>query len=291
MPQYNRPVFESSISYEDSLPWPSVAFRSLGTANVTLMSLSNCSVSTPVDSNLSDCSSAFQSMFAHGEPDLAEYQVFNASSLTYEQQYAIDFEDSVTLNIQVTCKLSHFSRLKRPLKQVLDNSTALNGTAPHWNIYIFDLRMTLDDINDCGMIGSQRIPILSDTALSLTLEHIHDSLGVLLPQPFPSDSVDSIIPLGSECSVGFNLYSATDPPVSAYTGSINSTPLLNASECDLAKDFQRPCLVSATLSFSSQIVRTTESVPGISQLDIWINVGAIVGAVQFFGWILKGSSS
>ena len=44
-------------------------------------------------------------------------------------------------------------------------------------------------------------------------------------------------------------------------------------------------------SFNSKLVRTTETLLGISNLYIWINAGAIVGAVQFFGWILKGLTS
>ena len=77
------------------------------------------------------CSNALQPM-----PADASYKgvVFNASSLTPEEQYAIDLNDGLILMFQVTCKLFLLFRLKRHLNQVLDDSTAFNGQAPWWFI-------------------------------------------------------------------------------------------------------------------------------------------------------------
>ena len=294
LPTYTRPVFESSINYTNSLPRPSVAFHDTEAANVTIV---GCNIYFPFFGAPQDCNNALQSMPAP-TPDDTVYQVFNASSLIPEEQYAIDFSDMVILQFQVTCKLFLLSRFKRHSNQVLDNSktlNGLNGLVPYWIVQIFDFRMTLDDISYCELVGSQIIPLVSDTALSLTVEHIIDSHGVLKPPTWPgqldADKLDALKP-NSECPARFrSLYSAKDPPLSAYTSSIIPTPILNASQCDLGNAFQQPCQMSITLSFSSKLVRTTKTLPGISKLDIWINAGAIVGAVQFFGWILKGLSS
>jgi hypothetical protein len=46
------------------------------------------------------------------------------------------------------------------------------------------------------------------------------------------------------------------------------------------------CQCTAMLGYSSQFTTVQKSVPGKSRQDIWIDCGAIVGAVQFFAWFM-----
>ena len=62
------------------------------------------------------------------------------------------------------------------------------------------------------------------------------------------------------------------------------------SECDLAVNAQAAsnsiCVTNATFYIFARLISTTISEPSISKLDIVINMGAIVGGVQFFVWLL-----
>jgi hypothetical protein len=60
----------------------------------------------------------------------------------------------------------------------------------------------------------------------------------------------------------------------------------SVQECDLANDPEAICAGGVVLTYDSQFVTTQTSVPGRSRQEIWIDCGAIVGAVQFFAWFL-----
>lgn len=57
-------------------------------------------------------------------------------------------------------------------------------------------------------------------------------------------------------------------------------------ECDIATDPDARCRSSITFVYGSQFVSRQRSMPGKSKQEIWIDCGAIVGAIQFFQWFL-----
>ena len=84
----------------------------------------------------------------------------------------------------------------------------------------------------------------------------------------------------------------TDPEFALYditlTGASPSTDSY-AKDCDVAANPDAKCQLQVTLNYGNQFVLTRETSRGISQLDIWLNIGAIVGAIQFFAWFVLQS--
>ena len=76
-------------------------------------------------------------------------------------------------------------------------------------------------------------------------------------------------------------------PYMAFGFSI-STEASGASDSgnDSSVCVKDACVSTATFGYASNVVHTLESRHGIDRLTIWLNCGAIVGAVQFFAWFL-----
>lgn len=147
-------------------------------------------------------------------------------------------------------------------------------------IYTADSRMSLNNLMTCGFVNYQTSPMVLDLDISLTMENLHDELN-FIDTAFAQYSPD--------CESGLQkLLSTQEPLYSLYTASITSSDSINNQDCFAAGDQYKCGFVDITLSFGSRIVRTTETRPGISKQDIWLNAGAIVGAVQFFAWLLRG---
>lgn len=79
-----------------------------------------------------------------------------------------------------------------------------------------------------------------------------------------------------------------DPPLSIFDLSLTSTaPTADfAQDCNVVVNANASCLGSTQLIYGTQFVTTQRSIPGKSMQDIWIDCGAIVGAVQFFAWFM-----
>lgn len=69
------------------------------------------------------------------------------------------------------------------------------------------------------------------------------------------------------------------------TGSSSSTPSWR-DDCDVAKNASAQCPLQINLNYGSQFVLTRTSAHSVSKLEIWLNIGAIVGAIQFFAWFI-----
>ena len=148
--------------------------------------------------------------------------------------------------------------------------------------------MSLENLMNCGFVNYQIIPILADVEISLTMENLHDELD-FIGTTFAIPSEPHQYP--RECEPGLRkLLSAPLPFHSLYAASITSSDSIRSedSNCSAASDQHQCAFAVITLSFGSRLVRTTETKPGISKQEIWINAGAIVGAIQFFAWLLRG---
>lgn len=56
------------------------------------------------------------------------------------------------------------------------------------------------------------------------------------------------------------------------------------NDCDIVTNPDARCQLQINLSYGSQFVLTRQSAHSISKLEIWLNISAIVGAIQFFAW-------
>ena len=79
---------------------------------------------------------------------------------------------------------------------------------------------------------------------------------------------------------------ALDPPYTSYAQTTFTGGEYVLSECDTASGPSNQCPQTISFEFGSLAASTLESVPGNEQLDVWLNAGAIIGAIQFFDWFL-----
>ena len=152
--------------------------------------------------------------------------------------------------------------------------------AGSWYLEVVDSRINYDEVLHCNqLISSQFAPVAADLSVTFDAEQIVDSYGFIdIPNTNALDCA----------SIFQTLLADRTKPLSTYTASIIPSPLITTGNCDVINDTQQQCQVSMILQLGSRILRTTETVPGISRLDIWLELGAIVGAVQFVAWILNG---
>ena len=121
----------------------------------------------------------------------------------------------------------------------------------------------------------QNPPLFAVSTTSLQYQEIRNPLGLT-----------SIGSLGSSCSGSTTV---TRTPFYIYSGSLATSIDPDWGNCDVANThlpFPSASCPRTGLFFNiaSGIVNTYTSVRVISKLDIWLNLGAIVGGVQFFFW-------
>lgn len=206
---------------------------------------------------------------------------FNPLLLNSENQLAT-LNDRIIFTFEVTCRMSCLSQLLCPLIRILVNSSnsSSQNVAGSWFLKLADPRVIHDEILSCNqIISSQIAPVIGDTSITFDAQQIIDSYG-LIDIPKTNDS---------GCTSGLSrLLADRSRPFSTYTASITSSPLITTGNCEAIKDAQQKCEVSIILQLGSRILRTTETVPRMSRVEIWLDIGAIVGGVQFFAWIFNG---
>ena len=148
---------------------------------------------------------------------------------------------------------------------------------------LFDRRMTHDQIVICkGFVTLIQIPAFGDADVSLRVEGVADTFGLAAPWGGDPECSSVLQPLMSD----------PDDPLLWYTVlDRTSSPSLTNSEASSLCDYtsngtDQSCLTSVRFTFGNIILSTSTSEPGISKLEIFLNLGAIVGAVQFFVWFL-----
>jgi hypothetical protein len=114
------------------------------------------------------------------------------------------------------------------------------------------------------------VPLLDYNIVPLGVQGIKDAHGLFTP---PSQSAMQMKKLLSDSDNFLKLYTPTVIPVNT------ANACRTGNESTIIQ-----CNSEFRFLFNSYVINTMESMPGISKLDIWTNAGAIVGAVQFFGW-------
>jgi hypothetical protein len=81
------------------------------------------------------------------------------------------------------------------------------------------------------------------------------------------------------------LLSDSDNFLNLYSPTV--IPVNTANACRTGNESTiMQCNSEFRFLFNSYVINTMESIPGIQKGEIWMNAGAIVGAVQFFVWFL-----
>lgn len=138
-------------------------------------------------------------------------------------------------------------------------------------ISFFDPQLDLADAFSCSMAFSLNFQSPQTVSFYVEAQRISDKLGLLQAPAYPE-----------MCAGLYKRSLSRTSPYLAYTASLST---YSSNVTDLCGDSSN-CHNQAFIQFKSSTVNSLTSVHGITKLEIVLNAGAIVGAVQFFTWFL-----
>lgn len=142
---------------------------------------------------------------------------------------------------------------------------------------MYDYRIgNLTTAIDCGLIGLTEIPALASSTFRFSSAYLTDEKGMIDLSNATDDCRDAY-------KQAFELKNA---PYTTYTFHIASMPVSDASLCDTTLNPTAQCIMQSILRIDKPVIEGMESVPGVERADIWLNVAAIVGGVQFLCWFI-----
>jgi hypothetical protein len=147
---------------------------------------------------------------------------------------------------------------------------------PFIHAILFDPRISLEKALSCGLVALTEIPALASNTFAITAESTLDTPGVIQPSSAQSGCRDFYT----------QTFAMNNPPYTSYSFNLGSMPLSNPKLCDSSVNPDAICTSQALLRYGTRVVRAMESKRGMGKVDILVNEGAIVGAIQFFAWIL-----
>jgi len=128
---------------------------------------------------------------------------------------------------------------------------------------------------DCGLVGLTEVPALASNTFRFAAAYVKDEQDKIR---FSNST--------TECpEVYRKAFELENPPYTAYTFYIASMPISETSLCDTSIDPAAQCIMQSILRIDKPVIESMESVPGVEWSDVWLNVAAIIGGVQFFYWI------
>lgn len=129
---------------------------------------------------------------------------------------------------------------------------------------------------DCGLIALTEIPALASNTLMFTASYIIDDRGMILDTPDLADNT---------CKEIFQAaYELDSPPYTSYSFHAASMPITDPVLCDISTYSNASCVLQNVLRLEKHVIDQMESKPGVEPKDVWLNVAAIVGGVQFLAW-------
>lgn len=159
-----------------------------------------------------------------------------------------------------------------------DDSSPLGDMPPLTIIAAYDSRLTIEEVVLCNLVQVQTPLAFASNMYLLSMSQISDPQRKMAP---PED-------YDPACERVYNdLLPHADPPLTIFDLSLMSSVPTSSNiteDCNIGIDPSASCLTLAAVTYGTQFVTTQRSVPGKSKQDIWIDCGAIVGAVQFFVW-------
>lgn len=144
----------------------------------------------------------------------------------------------------------------------------------------FDSRLSVTEMLDCGIQSWYLINSYSISSLSVSVMHITDTLRNVTaatdaPEYCSGVFKDKLAQKQPKFAIYEMTTSATSPSTTSY-----------ADDCNILTNSSASCPLVLKINYANQFVLDRETSHGISELDIWLNLGAIVGAIQFVAWFL-----
>lgn len=131
-------------------------------------------------------------------------------------------------------------------------------------------------MHTCSFASSPLIPGPAEYAITTSLSHIQDTWGL----------TDWTAGEQSCAEDTHDLFVNKSQPLALYSVSVDSSRVYSNCTSQNA-DGVGLCEFYAELSFASQLIQSTKSVPGTTKLEIILNASAIVGGIQFLMWFLE----
>jgi len=275
VPKYNTPIWQSSVRFVNEVPVPAVALIIQHTdytgrelmVNYTQTEsgrLADAAIFTANRSFLIDGPGIlYQESFNFDGVGTFTALVANASGL--RQSVEVPLGSGIQVSLAVTYNSSRISTVPRSLSQIL--------------LAVFDDRMSITKIVECGLVQMLSISAFADSMFLLSTSQITDLQRLIRPSAnYPSSCQAVYSDLMADPSAPFSLFDTS------LTQSFPSAQNF-ATDCDVAKNASVSCRCSVGFVYGTQFVNSQASMPGRSKQNIWIDCGAIVGAVQFFAWV------
>jgi hypothetical protein len=152
---------------------------------------------------------------------------------------------------------------------------------PYLFATMYDARISsLADAIDCGMFGVTEVPALASNTFMFASTYVKDERHMMTPKGNATSNA------GTRCSEVFDK-ALSLPDYTSYAFHLASMPSTNASSCDISTNSTNECVMQNILRLEKNLVQSMESMPGVKTSEIWLNLAAIVGGVQFLAWAVQ----
>ena len=145
---------------------------------------------------------------------------------------------------------------------------------------LYDHRLNTSDVSqalDCGVIGWTEVPALGSNTFTIAASMINDPLGLMLK----SEEIPE------QCRELVTRIYGWSTPYTQYNFRISSSGTAYENYCDVSRNPQtQGCLSQILIRYSTFITTKMKSVHETGKKEILIDIGSIVGAIQFLTWFL-----
>ena len=156
---------------------------------------------------------------------------------------------------------------------------------PYLFATMYDSRIApnLSKAINCGLVTLTEVPALASNTFTFGVAQITDGYRMIDYTGSTSDGTT-----GTTDCTDFHKWAYTlDPPYNSYSFHIASMPISNTTACDSTYNTSAVCVMQNIIRSERPIIQSMESAPGVETKDIWLDVAAIVGGVQFIAWAVQ----
>jgi len=282
IPKYNTPVWETVTDFPQNIALPSLAYLTAdgatgsGTESVQFVGSPSGNASTlgaaVVTFDYSTVLTTPGTYSTERIEDLGPIWPYGmTASIANISNEKLDISSPLQTSIVIETQLSYNSSTPAPGV----------GTTPPLIVFMaYDHRLSLREAMLCSVVQSYVVSAFASNTFTLSVSRISDRQQKMSPPEHLDSLCDHVYQ---------DLLPTADPPMATFelalSSSVTSAPNF-AEDCDIIANSSASCRNTVQFIYGTQFVNMQTSVPGKSKQDIWIDCGAIVGAVQFFAWFM-----